>query len=386
MKYVITFLLAILLMMALAVGAVIYRDYFVNEDDAEEPAEVMDEIEDTDFFDAIRPVRDTRADFVNIAVSFSDAGNYELIANALMSDEGDIIEDITNGILNFAVTFDDANDNPFMYNIPVPDNVYNSDEAYNVATFVFSLDNNAVPSITFIPREIGSQDDNTHYVATYFVAIEDVRNNTNPFVFSIPVPDDRRVTSFAAAFIINFGDNFSGVNPFSSGSSAPAAPTSAQGSGGSTGGSISVSADPALTDALLGTWVYRAPGTHVELTFKNDWRYYEIEYAHTTGRPLSWESGVYSVNCGSTITIQSASIWGPTYTYNFSIRNNTLTFPFRGTNYLFTRQNRVPVLSLENFPYTYSLSGILHDPVRGLYVPEPPPAPPAQPPANPETP
>ena len=358
MKYVIAFLLAIIAVMAFFVGSAIFRDML---DDADSNG-------GTGGTDAARPVQsvsDSGADYVSIAVSFSGVDNYELIARTLMSDGDEYMDGLTNGVINFAVSFDDETNTPFTYSIPVPEDTMYSVDDHRVATFVFSPKKNANPSVAFFPGQHNVQNDNTHLYATYFVAFDDVRDNNNPHIFTIPVPDDINAASFAATFIITFGNAQAGANQFMS--NIPAIANSASGSSSpvSWGGSITVEADENLMASLLGTWVYKGPRDHVEVTFTNDWRYYEISYG-PSGRPLSWESGVYSITCTSTITIQSSTIWGPTYTYNFKINNNTLTFPYRGVNYHFTRQNWPPILSLENYPYAH-ISGVLHDPYWGVY-------------------
>jgi len=358
MKIIIAILLTIIAVMALLVGATIVLD---SRGDLEEATSIEDENGDTDTAITVSPIRDRGADYISIAVSFAEEnqthGRY-LTADTELLEEETIYDVIVGGDANFAISFNDLSNTPFTYSSPIPYHVLNG-EAYSVATFVFSLDgaNGAFPSITFFPRYMNSaQHESAHTYATFFVSFDGTRDNENPLLFTVPMPDNAlNLDTFAVTFIISLEDSYFSTNQLmadtliSVGSENET--RTQRYTGGSSGGSISVQDAENIKASLVDTWVYRAAGVHVEMTFMNDWRYYEIQYA-PSGRPLSWESGVYSIECGRTITIQSGSIWGPTYIYNFRIRNNGLTLTYNGVNYVYTRQNRLPILSLENFPYT----------------------------------
>jgi len=353
MKVIIAILLLLIGAIGFVVGSAIMNE--MREDDTEILGEMTDEIENADAIIPTQSVNNARADFVTIAVSsdYTSNGGVQLLSASLTDDDA-IIDATADGIINFAVSFDDANNSPFIFNIPAPDSATYGDDAFSVATFVFHLDNtdsNSNPFISFIPGQYNLQEDNTQLYATYFVSFDDAGSN-NPYMFTIPIPEitagayDNTVTSVAAAFVISNGNGFNGVNQFMPDATPP---TSSSDDSDIRG--LRVLSDDCLVYDLLGTWVYRGGGAHVEMTFMNDRRYYEITYS-PSGRPLSWEYGVYSTECGTFITIQSSSIWSPTYNYRFSINNNTLTFTYRGNNYVFKRQNTLPILSLERYPYS----------------------------------
>jgi hypothetical protein len=348
-KTIITILLTLISVVAIAAGAVIYNA--LREDDTEIPNGITEEENGTDAAPDTEPVKNAGVDLVTIAVTFGDGYTSQPIITSLIHDD----EPVAGGIINFTVTFDDADNNPFIYNIPVSDSVIDGDSAFSIVTFIFTPDsagNNAIPYVTFIPGHYNAPDYDTPLLATYFVAFDDASYNANPYMFIVPIPggtadaDDNGVDSFAVTFIVTLGDAAYDANRFLPDSTSPADSGASRGERG-----IRVLADEDLSTILLGTWIYRSRDTHVEMTFLNDWRYYEISYA-PSGRPLTWEYGVYSIEDEKTITIQSSSIWGPTYTYDIKIDNNVLTFSYRGVNYTFNRQNRLPILTFENFPYS----------------------------------
>ena len=352
MKIIITILLTVIAVMALLIGATIVLD---SRGDAEAPANISDEDEDAVTPTSASPVSTSGVDFVSFTVSYAEeklSSLQTMGTEEALPEEDNILDYIINGEVNFEISFNGVTDYPFVFNNPIPDHTING-ETYSVATFVFSSDNNSTyPFITFFPRYMNSvQNESAHSLATFFVNFNDIGSDSGQVLYTLPIPDNTMgFDSFAVTFIITFEDTYYSINQLMAdnllavGSGTEALVQS------SSGGSISVEDAANIMASLASTWVYRAPGVHVEMTFMNDWRYYEIQYA-PSGRPTSWESGVYSINCGRTLTIQSGSIWGPTYIYNFKLRNNGLTLSYNGVNYIYTRQNRLPILSLENFPY-----------------------------------
>lgn len=251
------------------------------------------------------------------------------------------------GLINFNLTFVGAGNVNSSFNISTP--VYDYGDI-TVGSFVFNYDGtSSIPVVTFVP----GMHETAFLFATYFVDFDIAGGTIVPHVFTIPMFDSVSNTvggqgSMAIKFVVTFGSaqneairNLFGV-PVSARPEEP--PENFR-------GSIRVLPDEDLMTELLGTWVYNSPYAHIEMTFMNDWRYYEIAYSRS-GRPLFWEYGVYSIDCNTRITIQSSSIWGPEYTYSFKIDNNTMTLTHRGVAYTFTRQNPLPLLALENFPFS----------------------------------
>lgn len=363
MKVVIAILLTIIAGMALLVGATILLDSDDGDNggnggDVNISANGTNDSNGTDDAIPTDPVVSTASSFVGIAVSFTE-DDYD--ARHLRSNEI-LDEAIISGVVSYAISFNGEDDNPFIYSNSIRNNTL-TDDVYNVTTFIFSQNetSSTKPNISFVPGFLNDeQSENTHTFATYFVSINHARDSANPLLFTVPVPDESlEIDSFAVTFITTLDDSYFSANQLMNNSSTNDDTANTPRST-STGGSISVEDAENILASLVSTWVYIAPDVHVEMTFMNDWRYYEIRYS-PSGRPLSLESGVYSINCGRTITIQSGSIWGPTYIYNFSIdnTNNKLSLSYDNVNYLFTRQNRLPILSLENFPYTHT-SGYIH--------------------------
>lgn len=288
------------------------------------------------------PMGNTGADFVIFNVTYSPQDSIYTTPDGESEPARDVV-----GLVDFNLTLVGTGNVNGSFNISTP--VY-ADEDINVATFVFNYDDtSSIPTISFMPGMY----ETASLFATYFVDFDITGGSIAPHILTIPMFGSALNTvggqdSIVIQFVITFGNaqNEATWNLFS----IPVSAVSEE-SPENFRGSIRVLPDEDLMSELLGTWVYRSTDAHIEITFMNDWRYYEIAYSRS-GRPLSWEYGVYSIDCNTRITIQSSSIWGPEYTYRFRINNNTMTLTHRGVGYKFTRQNPLPLLSLENFPFS----------------------------------